>query len=74
MGRWTEAAQAEFAVQFYSLAFGHPSVVSITWWRLADASIWLEGGGCWIVTITTSRCTSSRRRCSEAEITSRDGG
>jgi endo-1,4-beta-xylanase len=44
-GRWTEEAQAEFAVQFYTLAFGHPSVASITWWGLSDAGIWLEGGG-----------------------------
>jgi endo-1,4-beta-xylanase len=44
-GRWTEAAQAEFAMQFYTLAFGHPSVASITWWGLSDASIWLDGGG-----------------------------
>jgi endo-1,4-beta-xylanase len=44
-GRWTEQAQADFAIQFYTLAFGHPSVVSITWWGLSDANIWLEGGG-----------------------------
>lgn len=44
-GKWTEQAQAEFAQQFYTLAFGHPSLVSITWWGLSDASIWLPGGG-----------------------------
>jgi len=44
-GKWTEEAQAEFAEQFYTLAFGHPSVVSITWWGLSDKSIWLTGGG-----------------------------
>ncbi len=44
-GKWTEEAQAEFAEQFYTLAFGHPSVVSITWWGLSDGNIWLEGGG-----------------------------
>lgn len=44
-GVWTEEAQAEFAEQFYTLSFGHPSVVSIHWWGLSDRMIWLEGGG-----------------------------
>ncbi len=44
-GKWTEDAQAEFAEQFYTLAFGYPSVASITWWGLSDKSIWLKGGG-----------------------------
>lgn len=44
-GKWTEEAQAECAEQFYTLAFGHPSVASVTWWGLSDRSIWLEGGG-----------------------------
>jgi endo-1,4-beta-xylanase len=44
-GKWTQEAQAEFAEQFYTLAFGHPSVVSITWWGLSDKSVWLKGGG-----------------------------
>ena len=44
-GKWTEETQAEFAVQFYTLAFGYPSVASITWWGFSDKSIWLEGGG-----------------------------
>jgi endo-1,4-beta-xylanase len=44
-GKWTEETQAEFAEQFYTLAFGHPSVASITWWGLSDKSIWLPGGG-----------------------------
>lgn len=44
-GKWTEEAQAEYAEQFYTLAFGHPSVASITWWGLSDRDIWLEGGG-----------------------------
>ncbi|HSO88971.1 MAG TPA: endo-1,4-beta-xylanase [Draconibacterium sp.] len=44
-GKWTEETQAEFAEQFYTLAFGHPSVASITWWGISDKSIWLEGGG-----------------------------
>ena len=44
-GIWTEDAQAECAEQFYTLAFGHPSVVSINWWGLSDRNIWLPGGG-----------------------------
>lgn len=44
-GIWTEAAQAEFAEQFYTLAFGHPAMVSIHWWGLSDKMIWLKGGG-----------------------------
>lgn len=44
-GKWTEESQAEFAEQFYTLAFGHPSVASITWWGFSDRDIWLEGGG-----------------------------
>lgn len=44
-GTWTEEAQAEFAEQFYTLAFAHASMVSIHWWGLSDRFIWLEGGG-----------------------------
>jgi len=44
-GTWTEAAQAEFAHQFYTLAFGHPAIASINWWGLSDRNIWLKGGG-----------------------------
>lgn len=44
-GIWDEAAQAEFADQIYTLAFGHPSVKSITWWGLSDADVWLPKGG-----------------------------
>lgn len=44
-GIWTEEAQAEFAEQFYILAFGHPSMASIHWWGLSDKMIWLKGGG-----------------------------
>ncbi|MEJ7587391.1 MAG: endo-1,4-beta-xylanase [Ferruginibacter sp.] len=44
-GTWTEEAQAEFAEQFYTLAFAHPSMVSIHWWGLSDRWIWLAGGG-----------------------------
>jgi endo-1,4-beta-xylanase len=44
-GTWTEETQAEFAEQFYTLAFGHPSIASITWWAFTDRNVWLEGGG-----------------------------
>ncbi len=44
-GIWTEAAQAEFAEQFYTLAYGHPAIASINWWGLSDKNIWLKGGG-----------------------------
>lgn len=44
-GTWTEEAQAEFAEQFYILAYGHPSLASIHWWGLSDRYIWLKGGG-----------------------------
>ncbi len=44
-GTWTEEAQAEFAEQFYTLAFAHPSMTSIHWWGLSDRWIWLKGGG-----------------------------
>jgi hypothetical protein len=42
---WTADAQADYAEQFYLLAFSHPSVATINWWGLSDADIWLEGGG-----------------------------
>lgn len=44
-GVWSEEAQAEFAEQFYTLAFGYPEMASIHWWGLSDRYIWLEGGG-----------------------------
>jgi len=44
-GTWTEEAQATFAAQFYTLAFGHPAMKSIHWWGFSDRSVWLPGGG-----------------------------
>ena len=44
-GPWNEEAQAEFAEQIYTQAFGHPAVVSINWWGFCDRDSWLEGGG-----------------------------
>ena len=44
-GTWTQEAQAEFAEQIYTQAFGHPAVASINWWSFSDRDTWLEGGG-----------------------------
>ena len=44
-GRWDEAAQADYAVKFYTVCFAHPAVVAVTWWDLCDAGSWLKGGG-----------------------------
>lgn len=44
-GTWTAEAQADFAEQLYTIAFGHPAVATINWWGLSDADIWLPGGG-----------------------------
>jgi GH35 family endo-1,4-beta-xylanase len=44
-GVWDEAAQADYAVKFYTVCFAHPSVAAITWWDLCDARSWLRGGG-----------------------------
>ena len=44
-GVWDEAAQADYAVKFYRLAFAHPAVRAITWWDLCDQGSWLPGGG-----------------------------
>ncbi|MBI2432571.1 MAG: endo-1,4-beta-xylanase [Candidatus Hydrogenedentes bacterium] len=44
-GGWDEAAQADYAVKFYTVCFAHPAVAAITWWDLCDDGSWLEGGG-----------------------------
>ena len=44
-GTWDEAAQADYAIKFYTVCFAHPAVVAITWWDLCDRGAWLEGGG-----------------------------
>jgi GH35 family endo-1,4-beta-xylanase len=44
-GAWDEAAQADYAVKFYRVAFAHPAVRAITWWDLSDQNSWLPGGG-----------------------------
>ena len=44
-GKWSEEKQAEYLEQVYTLFFGHPSVVSITYWGLSDRYIWQRKGG-----------------------------
>ena len=42
-GTWTEENQAEFARMMYTLAFGHPSVVSFTWWDFTENDSYIKG-------------------------------
>jgi len=44
-GSWDEAAQADYAIKFYKVAFAHPAMRAITWWDLSDQGSWLPGGG-----------------------------
>lgn len=44
-GVWDEATQADYAVKFYRVCFGHPAVQAITWWDFCDDGAWLRGGG-----------------------------
>jgi endo-1,4-beta-xylanase len=44
-GMWDEAAQADFAAQFYTVCFSHPAVAAITWWDLSDTASWIPGAG-----------------------------
>jgi len=44
-GTWDEAAQADYAVKFYTVCFAHPAVAAVTWWDLCDDGSWLPGGG-----------------------------
>lgn len=44
-GTWNPKKQAEYAELMYTIAFGHPSVVSMNWWGVSENDIWLEGGG-----------------------------
>jgi GH35 family endo-1,4-beta-xylanase len=42
-GTWSEESQAEFARMMYTLAFGHPSVVSFTWWDFTENDSYIKG-------------------------------
>jgi len=44
-GVWDEAAQAEYAVEFYRTCFAHPAVAAIVWWDFCDTGAWVNGGG-----------------------------
>ncbi len=44
-GVWDEAAQADYAVKFYRVAFAHPALRAITWWDLGDQGSFIPGGG-----------------------------
>lgn len=44
-GVWTDEKQAEFYREFYTIAFGHPSVEAIIQWGLDDTRAWLPGIG-----------------------------
>jgi endo-1,4-beta-xylanase len=45
LGRWDEAAQAEYAERFYRVCFAHPAMRAITWWDFSDRGSWRPGGG-----------------------------
>jgi GH35 family endo-1,4-beta-xylanase len=42
-GNWSEQNQAEFARIMYTLGFGHPSVVSFTWWDFTENDSYIKG-------------------------------
>lgn len=44
-GIWTDAKQAEFYEEFYTVAFGNPNVEAIIQWGLDDKRAWLPGIG-----------------------------
>lgn len=43
-GPWTEAIQADWVEQFYTLCYSKPYIHAITWWDLADDGFWPHGG------------------------------
>lgn len=42
-GNWSEEHHAEFARIMYTLGFGHPSVVSFTWWDFTENDAYIKG-------------------------------
>lgn len=44
-GNWDDGKQAEFYREFYTVAFGEPSVEAIVTWGLDDERAWLPGIG-----------------------------
>ncbi|MEA3366832.1 MAG: endo-1,4-beta-xylanase [Planctomycetota bacterium] len=73
-GTWDEAAQAEYAERFYRIAFGHPAVVAITWWDLADGHSWLPGGGLLRKDLSPKPAYERLRRLIHEEWTTRAAG
>jgi hypothetical protein len=44
-GPWSEAVQADWVEQFYTLCYSKPAIEAITWWDFADAGhFWPHGG------------------------------
>ncbi|GMV99796.1 MAG: hypothetical protein AMXMBFR84_09350 [Candidatus Hydrogenedentota bacterium] len=43
--KWSPELQAEFAELVYTIAYGHPSIESITWWDITDRASSVVGGG-----------------------------
>lgn len=73
-GVWDEAAQADYAVQFYTVCFAHPAVVAITWWDLCDAGSWLKGGGLLREDLSPKPAYTALRRLIHEEWTTRAQG
>ncbi len=73
-GVWDEAAQAEYAERFYRVSFGHPAVVAITWWDLADRRSWRDGGGLLREDFTPKPAYERLRRLIHQEWTTRAAG
>ncbi len=44
-GTWNEDTQAEFGELFYRVSFGHPAVVCIVWFGMADDDVVYASGG-----------------------------
>jgi GH35 family endo-1,4-beta-xylanase len=44
-GTWDEAAQADYAVKFYTVCFAEPSLRAISWWDLCDRTAYAKGTG-----------------------------
>ncbi|MBN1822392.1 MAG: endo-1,4-beta-xylanase [Prolixibacteraceae bacterium] len=42
-GKWSPENQAAFAEMMYTLAFGHPSVVSFCWWDFTENDSYIKG-------------------------------
>jgi endo-1,4-beta-xylanase len=43
-GEWTEAVQADWVEQFYTIAYSKPHIDAITWWDFAGPAFIPHGG------------------------------